>query len=228
MAKALGARLVEPRSFDHLRSIFDALQADDRYYTHAGIRFQDGAWRTISDGLPSPLASKLLPPAPDSPRVFTSAMPKNIMSIAGNMKMPMTCLEYPDVKSFESRPRPPLEDEFEIDGRHFGLLKFVLTGYMVQAFLDFAGYQSPIIHDKELLAKVQEHLKDFDEKIALGLQMFGVAWCWRDRSPLAEGVKVDLTSLDKQFLANKNYSVVVIQNGQLQANFYCDAILVEL
>jgi len=230
LATALGGRLPEPQSMTHLDRIIEALDADNRYPMPLGIHFQEQAWRALSDKKLSPFAADLAPPVAGSQRLVLAATSKDhvILQVADNMKLPVVCVEFPGQKSFEPPRKMPLEDEFTIDGRRFGLLKVNIVGYMHQAFLDLVGYESPIVHDKALLAKILEQLKSSKLNIGIGLHKHGLEWCWRDLTPLEMGIEIDLSFLEKAFKGSLNYSIVISRNGQLEASRKSDAILVEI
>jgi len=229
LAADLGGCLPEPQSRAHLNRIIDALKADWRFPMPLGIRFQEQSWRTISDNLPSSFAAELASPIPGSQRLVLASTAKSSMQVTDDMKLPVVCVEFSDPEALAIPHRLTLEDEFEIDGRHFALLRYHIVNYMHQAFLNFVGYESPIITDATVLARLLEHLKPFKESIDIGLHAHGPDWCWRDLTPLEKGVMIDLSPLDKAYLGTRNYSIVVARDGHLEAAFKCsDAILVEI
>ena len=229
IVKAFGGRLPEPASKQEWQSVCKALGMDDRFPAPLGIMFKDNAWRSVTDGTPSPFAAQLPAPSPDSERTCLSALTRNggaLLPVSANSYLPSIVIEYPDEASFANRRQPPCSETFEIDGRHFGLLPFTLPASMHRAFIEFAGYREPSLNGS-LLEKVVKRLADSQKIVALGCHLHSDGWRWSD------GTKFEPTCELEDFggkakTISRNYKILVTSQGLLKQSASSEALLVEI
>ena len=229
IAKAFGGHLPEPASKQEWHSVCEALELDERFPSPLDIVFKDNAWRSVTDGTPSPFASELPAPSPESERRCLSALTRNggaLLPVSANSYLPSIVIEYQDEASFADRRQPQCSETFEIDGRCFGLLPFRLPASMHRAFIEFAGYREPSLNDS-LLEKVVKRLAESQKTVALGCHLHSDGWRWSD------GAKFEPTCELEDFGGkakniSQNYKILIASQGLLKQSASSEALLVEI
>ena len=230
IAKAFGGRLPEPSSMQEWQGVCKALGMDERFPVPLGIMFKDGAWRSATDGTPSPFAAQQPHPAPESERTCISAITRHagiLQPVSANSHLPSIVIEYKDEQSFVNRRQPQCSETFEIDGRRFGLLPFMLPASMHHAFIEFAGYREPSLHDQATLEKVVKQLADSNRFVALGCHYHSDGWRWSDGTRFEPPHELE-DSGGKAKTISQNYKILVASQGSLKQSASADALLVEI
>ena len=98
---------------------------------------------------------------------------------------------------------------------------------MHRAFIEFAGYREPSLHDQSTLEKVVKRLADSQKIVALGCHLHSDGWRWSD------GTKFEPTCELEDFggkakTISRNYKILVTSQGLLKQSASSEALLVEI
>ena len=225
VAEALGGRLPEPSSLEEAGRLIDALGLDARYPMAAGLVFEEGAWRRLSDRATVTLTG-LTAPAADSSRRCLIVNGKAAYPRPEDNTLANAIVEWPSEAAYAGRPQLPCDEVIEANGRRYGLIRVSCAAYALRAFLQLARRQAPLFRTEDEVAAVLKALAAFDGTIALGYTRRYDDWVGRDGSkfPWEKGI----ASFRAAPMDSVQGQTLVAHYGELKYDYCPAAILVEL